>query len=497
MSYTNLKDFLGSIPDGLWSSALRAATVLQEASDVAVAAHIDADGISAGSIAKVTLDRMGVRHTVHFFKKLDDEALASLDGARPSLVWFTDLGSGSVSKIEGMSAVITDHHVVESMDRGRRADGQALLSDFSSIVHVNPQLHGLSGANELSGAGCTFLVSLAASEENIDLSPLAVLGAVGDLQDQRMRKLEGANSSIMALAAGAGMIEASQDIRYFGRETRPVHKMLEFSSDPFLPRISGNEEGALGILLELGIELKDGDAWRSWSDLTETERRTIISALRDHLESLRRRPDVIDRLVGEVYVFPKERKGSPVRDAKEFATLLNACGRHGKAEIGMAICAGDRGPALAEGLALLRDHRSALSKALSWAKGSGVIRMKNIQFFDAGDEIEDTIVGTVAGMLLGGEGADRTVPMVALAESTGYSDSPKTKASARGTLDLVARGMDLSAAVRAAAESVGGVGGGHNIAAGATIPAEKRDEFLAALDGLVGSQLTSRAARRG
>jgi RecJ-like exonuclease len=253
----------------------------------------------------------------------------------------------------------------------------------------------------------------------------------------------------------------------------------------------------LGFLLELGIELKEGDAWRSWSDLTKTEKDSILAALRDHLSSMKRRPEVIERLVGEVYAFQKEKKGSPLRDAKEFATLLNACGRHGKAEVGLAICSGDRGSALEEGMVLLRDHRSAIAKALTWAKGSGVIRMKNVQFFDAGDEIEDTIVGTVAGMLLGTEGADRTAPMVAFAESTEYSDSPKMKASARGTQDLVSRGMDLCAAMRTAAERVGGAGGGHNIAAGATIPADKRDEFLAALDSLVGSQLNARGQRGG
>ncbi len=413
------------------------------------------------------------------------------------MIWFTDLGSGSLSKIEGTKAVVTDHHVPESLGRAGPADGQMRLTDFSTVFHVNPQSHGVSGASDLSGAGVTFLTALALDRRNSDLAHLAVLGAVGDLQDQKTRRLEGVNRTILELARSTGSVEAVEDIRYFGRETRPVHKMLEFSSDPFLPRITGNEEGAIGFLLELGLELKDGDSWRTWSELTPRERTTIIDAIKDYLQSCRRRPETIDRLVGEVYVFSREPKGMPVRDAKEFATLLNACGRHGKAEVGFRICSGDRGGALSEGMVLLRDHRSALSKALTWAKGSGVIRLRNIQFFDAGDEIEDTIVGTVAGMLLGSEGADRTAPMVAFAESTEYADTPKMKASARGTQDLVARGMDLSVAMRTAAEKVGGIGGGHNIAAGATIPAERRDEFLGVLDGIVESQLTSRAQRRG
>jgi RecJ-like exonuclease len=490
------KDLSSAIPAGLWASAEIAADALVNASSAVVATHIDADGISAGAIATAALGRANVDAKTRFFKKLDEAAIRALADEHADLIWFTDLGSGSITKLEGMRAVVTDHHMPETRYASGSRKGQALLTDFSTVLHVNPQLHGNSGASDLSGAGSTFLVALAMNEKNMDLSHLAILGAVGDLQDQKTRRLEGLNRLILTEAEEVGTIQAIDDIRYFGRETRPVHKLLEFSSDPFLPRISGNEEGALSFLLELGIELKEGESWRSWAELADSEKNTIVTAIRDYLEGIRRRPETIDRLTGEIYVLSKEARGTPVRDAKEFATLLNACGRHGKADVGLRICAGDRADSLAEGMVLLREHRSALSKALTWAKGSGVIRLKNIQFFDAGDEIEETIVGTVAGMLLGSEGADRTVPMVAFAESTEYSESPKIKASSRGTQDLISKGLDLSVAIRAAAEKVGGIGGGHNIAAGATIPLDRRDEFLTILDGIVGSQLTSRGPRR-
>jgi len=479
------------------ADAERAAHALSHASSVAVATHIDADGISAAAIASLALGRAGKRSDVSFHKKLDEQVLMSLREKKADIVWFTDFGSGSLSRIEGIESVVTDHHVPEEGTKAHDKKGQTSLSDFSSIVHLNPQVHGVSGANELSGAGCTFLAALALDEKNSDLAHLGVLGAVGDLQDQKSKRLEGLNRLILEVARSNGSVEATEDIRYFGRETRPLHKMLEFSSDPYLPRITGNEEGALGFLLELGIELKDGDAWRTWSNLAEGEKRRIVSELREYLLAMRRRQEVVDRLVGEVYVFLNERKGTPLRDSKEFATLLNACGRHGKAEVGLRICMGDRGDVLSEGEALLRDHRSALSKALAWAKGSGIIRLKNIQFFDAGDEIEDTIVGTVAGMLLGSEGADRTAPMIAFAEALEYSDEPRLKASGRGTQELVSKGMDLSIAMKRVAELVGGVGGGHNIAAGATIPAARRDDFLEKLDEFVGNQITKREQRRG
>lgn len=497
MKTTTSGSMVDRLPRGLWRDAERAARCISDASTVTIASHIDADGISAAAIAAMALDRAAKKTEARFFKKLDDDALKSLRGADADIVWFTDLGSGSFKKIEGMRAVVSDHHAVDASHAPGGHEGQMLLTDFSTVSHVNPQLHGVSGANELSGAGSTYLTALAFDSGNADLAFLGVLGAIGDLQDQRTRRLEGLNRLILEAAERDGTVEEIDDIRFFGRETRPIHKLLEFSSDPFIPRISGNEEGAMSFLLELGIELKDGDSWRTWTDLSKGEKERIIAELSDHLLAMKRKPETIERLTGKVYVLKKELKGTPVRDAKEYATLLNACGRHGRAEVGLKICMGDRGDALAEGQALLRDHRSAISKALAWAKGSGIIRMKNIQFFDAGDEIEDTIVGTVAGMLLGSEGADRTAPMVAFAESSEYSEEPRVKASARGTQELVHNGMDLSVAIRSAAEKVGGVGGGHNIAAGATIPISRKEEFLDALDKIVGAQLTSRAQRRG
>ena len=484
-----VREFLDSLPSGLVESAFESAQALRTASRVLVATHIDADGIAAAAIAKVALERLGKPHEVRFFKKLDDAAIGSLRSSDADLVWLTDLGSGSMSKLGSIRVVVTDHHVPDTEQLSARGSGQALLSDYDRPCHVNPHLHGHSGADELSGAGTTLLVAVAADEENAMVSHLAILGSVGDLQDQKTRRLEGLNRSVLRLSEALGLVEAKEDIRYFGRETRPVFKMLEYSSDPFIPRITGKEQEAISFLLGLGIELKDGEGWRTWSMLSEQEKETVLAALTDLLLGGPKGEERAARLTGEAYSFVGERPGSPVRDVKEFATLLNACGRHARAEVGLRICVGDRGDALSEGYSLLRDHRSALSQALELAKSKGITRLNHIQYFDAGDEIEETIVGTIAGMLLGGSGADRSAPMIAFADAAEAASEPLKKVSGRGTQELVAMGMDLSSAMRTVAEKVGGAGGGHNIAAGATIPSSRKEEFIRLLDEFVGSQL--------
>jgi RecJ-like exonuclease len=65
----------------------------------------------------------------------------------------------------------------------------------------------------------------------------------------------------------------------------------------------------------------------------------------------------------------------------------------------------------------------------------------------------------------------------------------EVKVSARGSHTLVREGLDLSAVMREAARSVGGDGGGHDVAAGATIPAGTQAAFVAAADDLIADQL--------
>jgi RecJ-like exonuclease len=110
--------------------------------------------------------------------------------------------------------------------------------------------------------------------------------------------------------------------------------------------------------------------------------------------------------------------------------------------------------------------------------------MPALQWFDAGDAIRDTIVGIVAGMMYGLEGVRRDLPIVGLART----EDGKTKVSARANRDLTSKGINLSQALGEAAKAVEGIGGGHDVAAGATIPRGREFEFLTHLDARLAAQ---------
>ena len=449
------------------------ADIISRSKEIHIVTHIDADGITAGAIASQTLKRMGKQYSIEFVKQLDKMVLERLKNENHELVWFTDLGSSISVNSPEINKIITDHHACPDN------------SDLN--FHLNPHLFGLDGSFQISGAGATYFVSKSIDQKNMDLASLAIVGACGDLQDRKYCRLAGINRQILEDGEKAGVIQYKTDIRYFGRETRPIYKLLQYASDPLIPGLSGRESACIAFLKELGIKMKDGDTWRNWAHLSKDERRTIISGIARLLLTKGFGHKITKRLVGEVYILDKEKEGTELRDAKEFATLLNSTARYGQCDVGLNVCLGDRDKWLKKARILLQGHRHNLVEGLQFAKEAGIEKREYLQFFHTGTGIRDTIVGIVANMLLNSGETSSDLPLIGFADK----DKGEVKASARGTQELIDKGLDLSIAMKKSAEPLNGVGGGHNIAAGATIPKGKEEEFLDLLEKEIKTQLSS------
>jgi Single-stranded DNA-specific exonuclease len=109
----------------------------------------------------------------------------------------------------------------------------------------------------------------------------------------------------------------------------------------------------------------------------------------------------IPRLVaGDAYEFLKEEEYSPLRDASEFSTAINACSRHKNPEIALKVLKGDRGMALDEMEMQGKEHRQYLAQKMSWIQEEDrIIHLKNLQYFQ-GNGIKSEVIGTIAGMIL-------------------------------------------------------------------------------------------------
>ena len=456
--------------------AAECADRLQSADHVLLASHIDADGITSAAVAVAALERADIPVTVTFQNQLDDAAIDAIAAAGHDTVLFTDFGSGQLEHITlhadkgSFTPIVVDHHQP---------------ADVETPYHLNPLLFGINGASELSGAGAAYCLARAlGGETNRDLAALAVVGAVGDMQASD-GELVGANANIAAEGVEAGVLDTGTDLSLYGRQTRPLPKLLEYASDVSIPGISHNEAGAIRFLNELNLDLKiDGD-WRTWADLTDEERTAVASGLVQRAIQQGVPASHVDSLVSTTYTLRREPVGTELRDASEFSTLLNATARYERADVGLAVCLGDRNGALHRARRLLRNHRRNLSEALDLVKSIGVTRTDHLQWFHAEDRIRETIVGIVAGMALGTEGVDAGRPIIAFADKS----PEEVKVSARGTHRLVRQGLDLSAVMATASSAVGGEGGGHDVAAGATIPRGSETDFVNAADAVIAEQL--------
>ncbi len=393
--------------------------------DPLIVHHHDADGVSSGALVAGSFIKQGRPFRRECISKLDDIEIERL-GKEKELI-FVDLGAGNRRVNELNDVLIIDHHQTEGVEK----------------FQVNPLLHGIDGGRELSASGTAYCVF----REHADLG---VVGAVGDMQ----APLQGMNRWVTDEGVKSGEIRVEQDIKLYGRYCRDLVQFLAFSDDPYIPGVSYREDKAEELLKELGIAHEG----KVYADLDAGEKKLLVSALARILAGANRKTDII----GESYIFPKRPKNETY-EANEFSTLLNACGRHSKPGIGVKVCLGD-GSAYAEARELLRLHRKMLREGIGYAD-------RNIQdlggFFllDGRGMIDENIIGIICGMSM------RSKPVIGIA----LGDNETMKVSGR-----VPRSSDINMGelMKKASEELGGIGGGHKAAAGASLPRDKINEFL-------------------
>jgi RecJ-like exonuclease len=121
---------------------------------------------------------------------------------------------------------------------------------------------------------------------------------------------------------------------------------------------------------------------------------------------------------------------------------------------------------------------------LQYILDTGVTELSHLQFIHVGDRYPDTIVGIGAGMAL--SKLNREKPILIMVEQP--EDPDLTKVSMRTTERVVGRGIDLQQAVSEASCALGGAGGGHRIAAGASIPRDSEQEFVQRVNAILAGQ---------
>jgi RecJ-like exonuclease len=238
---------------------------------------------------------------------------------------------------------------------------------------------------------------------------------------------------------------------------------------------------------KIGVEPTKDDHWRTLSELNESELQRLTSSLVKYLISKGVRASVAESLIGYVYTIRGEERGSPLRDVREFASLLNACGRLNRPGVGLAIGIGDRRQHYTEAQNLLVEYRKKIGGYMDWltSNPSAIQRKGNVTCLFGHSKIDEKIIGTITSLALSSQMISEDRPVLAFAQS----ENGKIKVSSRVAYSLVEKGVNLGEALNTAAQIVGGFGGGHTAAAGALIPEGSEADFIEAVESAIETQL--------
>ncbi|MFQ6050625.1 MAG: DHHA1 domain-containing protein [Candidatus Hydrothermarchaeota archaeon] len=425
---------------------------LKRQREVKVLSHCDADGIAASAILINVLRNLNIDYSVEFLKSSGEVDLKKYS----EFVVATDLNIDP-----NLNSIVFDHHY--TLNQGV----------------INPFNFGFSGSEEISASGLLGLFSYLQSRENSRFFSLSILGAIGDRQD-RNGKLIGLNRWFLKKGCERGVVQEEKDIRLYGKETKKIANLLCYSSDPFIPGMTGNIKSCFSFLSSIGIRNK------RWSELTLHEKRRLITKLVYLMFKSNVPVDTTKNLIGYVYTFPNEPKGSELRDAKEFSTLLNATARTDHPEVGLSVCLGDREKDLLFARKLLDLYRTQIIDGLNYIRKKDPIVHGNLQYFYARDKIKDTMIGTILGIAV----SSGILPDDRVNLGLANTDNSKIKVSARISPQM---NINLASALYSAAKLVGGSGGGHNVAAGAIIPKGEEENFIYNLESIITSNLFSKS----
>ncbi|MFX1364255.1 MAG: DHHA1 domain-containing protein [Promethearchaeota archaeon] len=503
-----MKDFKKKI--GLFNDAIEIVkhnfinNIKDNHSSIHIYTHLDADGLSSGAILGKALYREEIPFQITVLRQLEREEILKISKnirEFKKFLIFSDFGSGQYLELQNQlilnekynSFIILDHHLPQNVSSKEDIDLIEEIHKNTFQWHINPYFFNIDGSLEISGAGVCYFFAKSLNEKNIDLSSIALVGAMGDIQTQGPNKsFLGMNSYILEDAKKSGLIEIKNDLNF--PSIKPLNEAIAYSKDINLPGLTGDVNRTLIFLQALGILMEDSKGnIRTLSELNQDEKQKISTAIIEYTATKFdiEPSEIIKKLIINRYLLKKEIVGSEFHDLTEFSNLLNACGRTNNASLGIAIAMGDRKKAYQQSQEAHSNYKKALLKSLKWIQDNQKIQHKEyIQYFFGEDVIPENIIGTVTSMLVFEdlEDFDKAKPIFGLAIR---EDENVYKVSGRAHKRLVSKGINLSQAIRKACDlsNLEVLGGGHPPAAGTKIPIDKADEFLENCNIIIRNQL--------
>lgn len=427
--------------------AIEKIEAISKVKHIKVVSHNDTDGITSAAIFSRALQRWNKKFSLEIIKNLEKEYIKSLSDE--NLIIFLDLGSGSLPELaeKKTEVIIFDHHEICSEKIPE------------NVTLVNPLLFK---QESISGAGICYLFAKALSPHNQDLATLATVGMVGDQLEKELTKTyqEILRDADVKIKKGLLLYPA----------TRPIDKVLEYSSSLYIPGVTGSFQGVISLLRDAGLK-KSENGYKSLAEFTEEEMSNLITSIM--LRRIAKTEESAEKIIGNLYLIKFFNK---LEDAREISALINACSRMDYPDIALAFCLGNK-TARKQAEKIYLEYKQNIAAALRYVNETSKIEGKNYTIINAQDKIKDTIIGTTASIMSHSPLYPEGNIIIAMA----YNED-KIKVSAR----LVGKkGRNVREVLAKATIPLNGEVGGHPGAAGCLIAKEHEQEFTKTLQSIL------------
>jgi RecJ-like exonuclease len=127
-----------------------------------------------------------------------------------------------------------------------------------------------------------------------------------------------------------------------------------------------------------------------------------------------------------------------------------------------------------------KEYKRKILDELIRLEKDGFKEKKSYRYFYSDDSSLGGVIGGIASNFI----LDKEKPLISIVKK-----DDEIHVSCRGNQYLVGKGLDLGFAMNESAKKLGGHGGGHKIASGATISSENEEKFLELADEIISKQL--------
>jgi len=438
---------------------------------VGIISHNDTDGITSAAIIAKALARQGINFQTHIITRKEENILDLIKQKKYKVFFLLDYGSQEINAI-AKEIIDVDFFVLDHHPPGEK-------KEFSNVVHINPHFYGINGGSDACAATVCYFFAKALAEKNKDLAALAVVGAIGDSQ-RKNSNFSGLNQEMFEQALKEGGISTKKGLKFYGWSSRPLHKALSYSTDPFIPGISGSESAAVQFIKELGIPLKkDDDNWRTVSDLSEDEIKKLTAALIVKRHSVENPADIF-----EEKIILSEFNIEELKEAEAFSVALNSLAKMEQFGLAMGVAFGNQGD-YEESKKIMQEYKKQIINGMNYfydnrSNPKIVKETEKAIYFFSGEALNSNLISTISTIL--------SVNLEAKGKAIFCfsKENDLVKVSAR-FIGKKPENINLGKFCNETTLNLGGQGGGHSMAAGATIPAGKEEMFINAFEERVSS----------